>query len=171
VSEFVRMVDLREIGDAPVRLKASEAECAALARRFLLMRIHHLRAELSLTPEGQRVDAIGTLRASIIQSCAVSGEDLAVEIAEPLHIRFVPEGAPGRPDEEIELAADDLDTIDYAGTAFDLGEAVAQSLALAIDPFATGPQADAARRKAGIVGEGATGAFAGLAAFKDKLGK
>ena len=51
---------------------------------------------------------------------------------------------------EIELAADDLDEIEYSGITFDLGEAVAQSLGLAIDPYAEGPNADATRKAAGI---------------------
>ena len=69
---------------------------------------------------------------------------------------------------EIELGADDLDEIEYSGTQFDLGEAVAQSLALAIDPFAVGPGAEEARQRAGIVGEEASGPFAALAALKKK---
>ena len=44
-------------------------------------------------------------------------------------------------------SADECDEIGYSGTIFDIGEAVAQSLALAIDPFATGPQAEAARHR------------------------
>lgn len=36
----------------------------------------------------------------------------------------------------------------------DLGEAVAQSLGLAIDPYAIGPDADTARKEVGIVQEG-----------------
>ncbi|QYU69205.1 hypothetical protein J4558_03410 [Leptolyngbya sp. 15MV] len=36
---------------------------------------------------------------------------------------------------------------------FDLGEAVAQSLGLAIDPYAVGPEAEAARREAGIASD------------------
>ena len=48
----------------------------------------------------------------------------------------------------------------------DPGEAVAQSLALAIDPFAEGPGAEEARRRAGILSESAAGPFAALAALK-----
>jgi hypothetical protein len=58
------------------------------------------------------------------------------------------------PDEEAELPANEPDEIEFSGEAFDLGEAVAQSLGLAIDPFAEGPNTDAARREAGIVQEG-----------------
>jgi hypothetical protein len=55
---------------------------------------------------------------------------------------------------ELELEADDCDEIEYSGDMFDLGEAVAQTLGLAIDPYAEGPGADAARKAAGIVAEG-----------------
>ena len=48
----------------------------------------------------------------------------------------------------------------------DVGEAVAQSLALAIDPFAVGPDAERARQQAGLLDEGQAGPFAALAALK-----
>jgi len=66
----------------------------------------------------------------------------------------------------VELDAEDLDEIEYEGSSFDLGEAVAQSLALAIDPFATGPGAEEARRRAGLMGEGEAGPFAALKGMK-----
>ena len=78
-------------------------------------------------------------------------------IDEPIDLRFVEEGRLSLPDDEnaeIELEADDCDEIEYAGEMFDLGEAVAQTLGLAIDPYAEGPNADAARKAAGIVAEG-----------------
>ena len=75
-------------------------------------------------------------------------------------------GAEGASEDEIEITADDCDEIEYEGMTFDLGEAVAQSLGLAIDPFAEGPEADAARQKHGLAGEEASGPFAALAALK-----
>jgi len=104
------------------------------------------------------------LWADIVQTCAVTGDDLPVAIEEPLALRFVPE-APVT-DEEIELEEEELDEIPYTGSSFDLGEAVAQSLALAIDPFATGPDADRVRKEKGLLDEGASGPFAALAALK-----
>lgn len=168
MSEFSRMVDLRAIGAAPLKLAASAEECAALAKRFGLVAVNRFEAEVVLDTEGAAVTANGSLAADIVQSCAVSGEDLPVALAEPVALRFVP--AEAATAEEIELEAGELDEIPFEGTAFDLGEALAQGLALAIDPFATGPGAEEARRKAGIASEGAGGAFAGLAALKDKLG-
>ena len=166
--EFSRSFDVRQVEGKAVQLAASEEERAALARRFGLVSISRVEADILLERDGKAVKANGRLSADIVQSCAVSGEDLPVAINETLSFRFVPQAEAHAPDEEVELDADDCDEIEYSGTFFDLGEAVAQSLALAIDPFATGPGAEEARRRAGIVGEEASGPFAALAALKKK---
>ncbi|MEO6552874.1 MAG: DUF177 domain-containing protein [Croceibacterium sp.] len=146
-------------------IEAEEAEREALARRFGLVGIGRLVADVALDRNGETVDARGRFAADVIQSCAVSAEDFAVAIAGPVAFRFVPARPDHAPGVEIDLAAEDYDEIEYTGTVVDLGEAVAQSLALAIDPFATGPAADAARRSAGL-GEGREGPFAALAGLK-----
>jgi uncharacterized metal-binding protein YceD (DUF177 family) len=167
-TEFSRSLDVRQIEGKSVRLVANEQERVALARRFGLVSVGKVEADILLERDGTAVKANGKLSADIVQSCAVSGDDLPASIDEALSFRFVPESSDHSPDEEIELGADDLDEIEYSGTHFDLGEAVAQSLALAIDPFAVGPNAEAARQRAGIVGEEASGPFAALAALKKK---
>jgi hypothetical protein len=159
--EFSRPIDIRQAGGMQVTLTADEAERAALAARFEVVRIDRLEAEIVLERDGPAVNASGTLRADIVQSCAVSAEDLPIGISEKLVFRFVPETT-RRPDEEVELGAEDCDEIEYSGTSLDLGEAVAQSLALAIDPFAVGPAAEEARRQAGLLGEDQAGPFAAL---------
>jgi uncharacterized metal-binding protein YceD (DUF177 family) len=164
VPEFSRPIDLRQITGRPVALEATAEERAALANRFSLVRIDRLEADVTLEPKGETVEATGRLRAAFVQSCAVSGEDLAVAIDEPLALRFVPESEVT--EEEVELEAGELDDIPYAGTAFDLGEAIAQGLALAIDPYAVGPEAERVRREAGLLDETASGPFAALAALK-----
>lgn len=160
MSEFTRMIDLRHVPAAPLDLTASEAECAALAARFGLVTVHSLTATVTLKADGAVVSVTGKLTAQVVQSCAVSGEDLPVRIAEPVELRFVPPRAYGA--DEVELAADDLDEIEYTGLHFDLGEALAQTMALGIDPYAEGPGAEAARRKAGLLDEQASGPFAAL---------
>lgn len=169
--EFSRPLDVRQIEGRTVRLEADANERAALARRFDLVSVDSLNAELLLSRDDETVNARGRLIARIVQSCAVSAEDLPVDIDEAMAFRFVPETNAHKPDEEIELEADALDEIEYTGTTIDLGEAVAQSLALAIDPFATGPQADEARRKAGMLDEAESGPFAALAALKKGAAK
>ncbi len=165
-SEFSRMQDIRQIDAAPLRLFASAAECAGLAARFDLVAIHRLEAEIELEKQGTAVIARGTLRADIVQSCAISAEDLPVAIKEPLMLRFVP-AHDQRLETEMELDAGQLDETAFTGTAFDIGEAVAQSLFLAIDPFREGPDAERVRRE--VLGNAAeSGPFAALAKLRGK---
>lgn len=162
MSELSRLYNRRSVPAAPQHVVASEAECGSLARRFDLVAVQSLEATIHLTADGPNVRAEGRIHASIVQSCAVSGEDLEVTIDEPVKLRFVPALTGLAPDTEIELEASELDDIEMVGDQFDLGEAVAQTLGLAIDPYLTGPQAEEARRKAGLVGEGQSGPFAAL---------
>lgn len=167
--EFSHMVDLRQITDAPVVLEPDADARRRLAARFGISAIHAMQATVRLSVDGSIVRADGRLTAAIDQPCAISGEDFAVTIDEPLTLRFVPETTlAAEPDEEIELTADDCDEIPYEGLSFDLGEAVAQSLALAIDPFAEGPMADKARAEHNLSGDPASGPFAALAALQNK---
>ncbi len=170
--ELSRLIKTRPLPGEMIVIAATEAERTALAARFGVSAIDSLRAEVALEAKPTAIRASGRLTAAIIQPCAMSGEDFAVAINEPLDLRFVEAStrpAAGEDAEiEIELEADDCDEIEYAGDMFDLGEAIAQSLSLAIDPYAEGPAADAARRAAGIVKEGEQlGPLADLlAAFK-----
>lgn len=170
--EFSHMVDLRQIAAAPLVLEPDDAARRRLAGRFAITAIRTMQATVQLEREGERVTATGRLIADVIQPCRVSAEDFPVRIDEPLHLRFVPAQETAQaecvPGAEIELTADDCDEIAYQGTAFDLGEAVAQTLALAIDPFAEGPNADAFRAEHGLGGETVSGPFAALAALKSK---
>lgn len=163
VAEFHRPIDVGRSGGRVIELDAGEAERAALARRFGLIGIEELRATLTLDRENAIVSARGNLAATIVQSCAISGEDFKKIIAEPLAFRFVPSGP--EPNEEIVIEPEGSDEIEYAGTTLDLGEAVAQSLALAINPFAAGPNADDARRKAGLSSPEANNPFAVIASM------
>lgn len=162
--EFSLLVDRRQLTDKPITLVATEEERRALARRFSLVAIDTLEATVTIAANGEAIEARGRLTASIVQSCAVSREDLPVTIDEPIALRFVP--ARQVEEEEIELDEHELDEIPFEGDDFDLGEAVAQSLALAIDPYATGPSADRVRKEVGLADEATSGPFAALAALK-----
>ena len=169
--EFSRPVDVRQVEGKHMQLTASPEECAALAQRFGLVRIKRLSAELVLARAENGAEGRGQLVAAIVQTCAVSGEDLPVSIDEAIFFRFVAAGEEHRPDEEVEIALEDCDEIEFSGTMIDIGEAVAQSLALAIDPFAVGPNAEEVRRQAGLLDEAAAGPFAALAALKHEGSK
>ena len=158
--ELSRPVDPRRLDARPVTITASAEEAQALARRFGLVAVQRLVAEMALSPVKGGTKAEGRLMADIVQSCAVSGDDLPVAIEEEIALRFVPARDDYEAEEEIELTREDLDDVEYSGDRFDLGEAVAQTLALAIDPFATGPDADAVRGEAGLSDAAASGPLA-----------
>jgi len=166
--EFSRPTDVRQCDGLHVELKANDAERTALARRFDLVRVETLTAQVTLSRKDRVVEASGTMQADWVQACAVSADDLPVSTKETLSFRFVPEREDHNPDEEIEIDAQDCDEIDYSDTHIDIGEAVAQSLGLAIDPFLTGPNAEAARQKAGLLNPEDAGAFAALKDLKLK---
>lgn len=166
--EFSRLLDVRQVEGRDIDLVATEKERAALAARFDLVRIDRLEGKLILEAERDAgiVRVKGTLWADIVQSCAISAEDLPVKVEEVFSFRFVPAGTDYSPDEEIELASDDCDEIEYSGMNVDVGEALAQSLALAIDPFAAGPNANTVREKVGLSEPPKDSPFAALSALK-----
>ena len=179
-SEFPRPVRLDAIGQVPndVRFAADAAERAALAIRFALAELESLEVEAAVRREGTTVYAEGRIRAAVVQTCVATGESLPSAIAEAFTLRFVPE-AEAADQEEIELSDSDCDTLTYAGGAVDIGEAAAETLLLALDPFPRCADADEMLRKAGIVSEEEAAAlqeveapvspFAALQALKDKL--
>lgn len=170
--EFSRAVPLSEIGaGAKARhLEADANERAALARRFGLIALDRLVAEVALHPDGAGFVAEGKLLADASQACVASGAPVPAHVEEAFRIRFVAE-ANYQEEAEVELDAEECDTLYHDGRAIDLGEAVAQSLALALDPFPRSPDADRLLKAAGVKDEAEAGPFGALAALKDKLGK
>jgi uncharacterized metal-binding protein YceD (DUF177 family) len=171
--ELTRMVKDRMLPAGPVLIEADNRERKALAERFGVLSVDSLTAEIALDLCKKGIRAEGQLRATITQTCAVSDEAFCVNIDEPIVLRFIKEGTanltPSEDDDiDFDITADDCDEIEYRDESFDIGEAVAQTLGLAIDPYVEGPNADAARKKAGIVAEGqqAGPLAAGLTALK-----
>lgn len=168
--EFSRLYRLDEIGTTPraVIIKADAAERAALAARFGLISVDRLAATAELAGEADKVIATGQIEAQVVQACVASGEPVPAAVTEDFALRFVSETSAAAA-EEVELGEGDLDEVTYSGGAVDLGEAVAQTLALALDPFPRAPGAEEKLRAAGVVGEEDAGPFAALKALKDKL--
>jgi uncharacterized metal-binding protein YceD (DUF177 family) len=173
--EFSRPVRVDTLGNQPrrVEIAADEGERAALARRFSLVSIERLSAEASLSRSGDQISAEGRLSAAVTQGCVATGEPVEESVEEEFRIDFRPHPEVGSPDEEVELSDAEMDVVFYDGSSIDLGEAVAESLALSLDPFPRSPAAEAALEAAGVKSEEEAKAesspFAALAALKDKL--
>ena len=176
MNEFSRLFRIDGIGQAPnlVAIEAGEKERSALAQRFRLEAIHSLSAEAKLTRTEDVIRATGRVNAAVVQSCVATGEPVEEQVAEDFTIEFRPHVQVGSADEEIELSESELDVVFYDGGAVDLGDAVAETVSLALNPFPRSPQAEEALRAAGVKSEEEARAeaspFAGLAALKDKLG-
>lgn len=174
--EFSRPVRLDELGEGPRRfsIEAEPEERAALVRRFALQSLDHLRSNVELTRSGDRIRLTGTFDAKLVQSCIASGDPVPASIAEPVTLIFVPEAAMEAAEEEIELSGEDCDTLAHDGRTVDMGEAIAQSLGLAMNPYPRSPAAQAALRAAGVASEEEeaakpTGPFGALAGLKAQL--
>ena len=172
MSGFDCRIALDQVRDGErLDLVASDGERAAIAERLGLASIDRLEAHAALSRDGETVGAKGRLKASLQQSCVATGEPMPALVDEPFDLHFVP--APGgmQADEEIELGEGELDTIFHDGAAIDLGSAIADTLALALDPYPRSAGADAALKEAGVMSEEEASPFAALAALKEKMGR
>jgi uncharacterized metal-binding protein YceD (DUF177 family) len=153
--EFSRTIRIDTLGPGPrrVEIEANPEERAALAARFGLLAIDRLAAEAEVSRSGETVIAAGRLDSAVVQSCVASGEPVPATVAEDFRIEFRPQPEAVGPDEEVELGEAELDVVFYDGVAIDFGEAVAETLSLALDPFPRSPAAEAALREAGVKSE------------------
>ena len=120
-----------------VLVEANAAECAALAQRMQLPAIQSLACRFRLQRDADdSVLVHGHLSAMVTQTCVVSLEDFATTIDEDFTVRCVAEGK-----ETDDVDPEAMDEIACTHGVLDLGEAAAQQLALALDPYPRAPDA------------------------------
>jgi uncharacterized metal-binding protein YceD (DUF177 family) len=164
--QFAHQLRLDQIVDgARLDLSADEDERDSIAKRLGLPSLARLDAHVVLSRSDEAIRAQGRLLAALEQSCVVTGDPVAGHVDEAFMIRFISE-QPNNPDAEIELGAEDCDTVFYEGGAIDLGAALADTLALSLDPYPRSPAAAIALKDAGILTEEQAGPFAALAQLK-----
>lgn len=123
-------------------VEAAGPELAALAQRLGVAAVLSLSCRFRLTPApGGVVLAEGVLRARLVRDCVVSLEPFEAETAETFRLRFVPAASFVEPDEAALLDPDSDDELPYEAGVIDLGEAAAEQLALALDPYPRRPGA------------------------------
>lgn len=162
MTELPRPLPLDRIGPAAIEqvVEARPAELEPLARRLLIPAVHRLRCRFRLRRAGGAlIEADGQLEAEVVQVCVASLDEFAHAVREAFTVQFVPAGTESEDDDP-----DSPDQIPYSGKSIDLGEAAAEQLALALDPYP---------RKPGALGptcaaEPASAPFAGLAAPRRK---
>ncbi|CCG42146.1 YceD family protein [Magnetospirillum molischianum] len=143
VPEFSRPIRIDQLPSklSRHRLEADPVERVALADRFGLVALESLTAEIEINPPTRRglVRLQGRLHAQVVQTCVVTLVPLAAAVEAPFAMIF---GPPEDEDDEIDLiwgGEDPPDPIEDG--KIDLGEVVAEQLALALDPFPRAPGA------------------------------
>jgi uncharacterized metal-binding protein YceD (DUF177 family) len=142
LSRRISLASVAENGE-PFRIDASESERQALARRFELVELPSLHAEgvLSVTAHGRRARLEGRVRAQVVQSCVVTLDPVPAKIDEAFVRHYSADSAAAASAAaDVDFEADDPpDPI--VGGAIDVGEAVAEELGLALDPYPRAPGA------------------------------
>lgn len=165
---FAHQLRLDQIHDGTrLDLVADEQERKAVARRLALPSIERLEAHVTLSRTGAVVRAEGRLLAALDQSCVVTGDPVSAHIDEPFLVQFIPEPS-ASPDEEVELGEADCDTVFHDGAVIDLGMAIADTLALSVDPYPRSAGAEAALKEAGVLSQEQASPFAVLAGLKGR---
>lgn len=165
--DFAHKLRLDQIRDGMrIDLNASAEDCAAICRRLRLLSLARLEAHAVLTRAGERVHAEGRVMAALDQACVATGEPVAEAVDEPFALDFLPEPSGAERDEEIELDSAACDTVFHDGASIDLGSAIADTLALSLDPYPRTAGAEAVLKEAGVLNEGEAGPFAALAKLR-----
>ncbi len=145
--EFSRPIAADSVGSQAQHreIVADAAERAALARRFGLLSLDRLTAVLELRRHaGEIIGLTGRLVGDVVQSCVVSLAPVPAHIEADFEASYAAAKAAS--------PAVDLDPLDREGPEplidgeIDLGEAVAQQLAITLDPY---PRAAGAALPAG----------------------
>lgn len=119
-------------------VEATPSECSALALRMGLPEVLNLRCRFHLIRESSTIiKATGVLQARVVQNCVISLEDFEATLEERFTVRFVPSGT-----ENADLDPESEDEIPYNNGVLDLGEAAAEQLGLALDPYPRMPDAE-----------------------------
>jgi uncharacterized metal-binding protein YceD (DUF177 family) len=137
--EFSRRLSIERIGPAGHNLtvEANADELAGLATRLHLSAVNALTCRLHLRPaQNETFVAEGWLDAVVTQTCLVSLDEFALPVSDHFIVRFVPSGS-----ETDDIDPDSDDEIPYSDGVIDLGEATAEQLALALDPWPRKPDA------------------------------
>ncbi len=143
--EFSRCVPVADIESAEriVEISADAVERAALADRFDLCAVESLDARLRLRcgPLPGSVIVQGDVSADVVQTCVVTLEPVATHLDNSVALVFAP-AVESDEAATVDIVVDANDPPEpLVGDAIDIGEVVAEHLALVLDPYPRAPGA------------------------------
>ncbi len=139
--EFSRPVSIVKLGagGAHHRIAPTDAERAALAKRFGFVSLDHLEALIHITRAGAGVRVVGTIDARLAQHCVVS----LLPVPETVSASFASRFLPGIDEDEADRLALEEPSEEIIeplmGDFVDIGELVAQELSVAVEPYPRAP--------------------------------
>jgi uncharacterized metal-binding protein YceD (DUF177 family) len=128
-----------------VDVSADAAERRSLAERFDLLEVRALRGHGRLERHGAELVLRGCLEADVVQECVVSLEPVPGRIRQPVERRYRLGGtgdaarARFEPHGTVVLDDDEAEVEPVIGRRIDLGEAFAEELGLALEPYPRAP--------------------------------
>ena len=167
LSRPFRVADLADTRECKIEIVTTADERIALAKRYALVSLDALAAHLSVRSDvvGEIV-VEGRLQAEVVQECVVTLEPVRETVDAPIDQSYTP----GQPN----LAADlvigpgDIEPPEpVVDDSIDLGELVAQSLSVSLNPYPRAP--DAAEQADQYLADARQdGPFAALAKLRDQ---
>jgi uncharacterized metal-binding protein YceD (DUF177 family) len=139
--EFYRVVPVHQLTARPFRqrIEATAEECEKLSRRFELLALARLSADVELRRQSAELVLLqAKFEAEFEQTCAVTLEPVHGTVAERFALVY---GPPAEETAEIALGVDEAAFEPLCDDAIDIGEAVAQELSLALPVFPRHPDA------------------------------
>lgn len=137
--EFSRPLDITRVPPhgSLEEISAEPKECAALAGRFGLPALHSLKAELKVSRwRGEGLKIKGRFAVDLDQTCVVSLDTFRSVLADEFETFFLPEGTLAGANSAL-IEAGDAEP--FANGIIDMGEVVAEAVALALDPYPKKP--------------------------------
>ncbi|MFC3051158.1 YceD family protein [Kordiimonas pumila] len=140
------VVQKNTIGRDPLSYKvtATSEQLKTLAERFDLVSVSFLDAAVTVKAVGDkdRILVTGTVKTALVQRCIVSLQDVPEQLDVPFTLLLVdPETADQMDADETYLDDDAPDYDSFDGDRVEVGEIVAQTVAVSMNPY---PRADAA---------------------------
>ncbi len=139
INEFSRIYDLAlpsAIAEKQT-VAATAEECKALAKRFKILDVKNLSAEFTIRQDQEEgcFKVTGYLKAHVTQACVITLSPVDEYIEEQVNIKI---RVSPQEDDDLEGFYDDDSNDDIENikdTKIDIGELIAQYLALSLDPY------------------------------------
>ena len=172
-AQFTRPMSVVEASrlSGPLEITPNAEECAAIAQRFGWLSVENCTAQLEFAVKGKTVTVTGEVRARVTQPCVATGDPGVEGVTAPLTLELVPADTLEAAEDagEVELDSAALDILGYEDGRFDLADIIAETLALAVNPWPRSQGAGAFLKDKGVLSEDEAGTFGALAGLRDKL--